>query len=355
VASGRDCRGSSPQRTRAVANAMASAAYSDKWSDLGRRAAAERDSLSSCRLGVPRRRPSRLPSARRSRPRRTAALVTPDRTLARRVSALLARWGIEADDSAGKPLSEAAAGHPSARDCLGDGGGSRAGSAACAAQAPLVGGEDEQRRKWLDDVRLLDLALRGPRPAPGLAGLDRHFEERNRKGSCKGCLAAWKRIRPLLEPLDGRCGIPSLAAFAETLVTAAQSLAGDRGWRGQDGRMAADLLAELQASAQAAQPGASRRPMRGAPERAARQPKHPPPYGGHPRVFIWGLLEARLQQADLVCSAGSTKAFGRRCRRPTRGSPRRSGRTWNAGARISDRAFGARFRQCARRSRRADH
>jgi ATP-dependent helicase/nuclease subunit B len=29
-----------------------------------------------------------------------------------------------------------------------------------------------------------------------------------------------------------------------------------------------------------------------------------PPYGGHPRVFIWGLLEARLQQADLTILGG---------------------------------------------------
>src|SRR3546814_11351039 len=38
-------------------------------------------------------------------PGRTAALVTPDRQLATRVSAHLRRWGIEADDSAGLPLS----------------------------------------------------------------------------------------------------------------------------------------------------------------------------------------------------------------------------------------------------------
>ena len=29
-----------------------------------------------------------------------------------------------------------------------------------------------------------------------------------------------------------------------------------------------------------------------------------PPFGGHPRVFIWGLLEARLQQADLMILGG---------------------------------------------------
>src|SRR5205807_4962573 len=35
---------------------------------------------------------------------RTAALVTPDRDLARRVTAELRRWKIEIDDSAGQPL-----------------------------------------------------------------------------------------------------------------------------------------------------------------------------------------------------------------------------------------------------------
>lgn len=37
-------------------------------------------------------------------PRKTAALVTPDRDLARRVISALKRWGVEIDDSAGEPL-----------------------------------------------------------------------------------------------------------------------------------------------------------------------------------------------------------------------------------------------------------
>ncbi|MAA99257.1 MAG: double-strand break repair protein AddB [Stappia sp.] len=41
---------------------------------------------------------------------RTAALVTPDRTLARRVIGELARWQIVADDSAGRPLDQTAPG-----------------------------------------------------------------------------------------------------------------------------------------------------------------------------------------------------------------------------------------------------
>ena len=43
-------------------------------------------------------------------PGRTAALITPDVAVARRVSAELARWGVEVEDSAGRRLGETAAG-----------------------------------------------------------------------------------------------------------------------------------------------------------------------------------------------------------------------------------------------------
>ena len=68
--------------------------------------------------------------------------------------------------------------------------------------------------------------------------------------------------------------------------------------------MAAEVLAELEASpaAQGLKVGGDEavpilRQLLDA--RAVR-----PPYGGHPRIFIWGLLEARLQRADLVVLGG---------------------------------------------------
>jgi ATP-dependent helicase/nuclease subunit B len=68
--------------------------------------------------------------------------------------------------------------------------------------------------------------------------------------------------------------------------------------------MAAELLSELQASEAASTLMVA--PEEAVPllrqlldERAVR-----PPYGGHPRIFIWGLLEARLQRADLVVLGG---------------------------------------------------
>ena len=43
-------------------------------------------------------------------PGKTAALVTPDRPLARRVLAALARWDVPVDDSGGDPLADTPAG-----------------------------------------------------------------------------------------------------------------------------------------------------------------------------------------------------------------------------------------------------
>ncbi len=296
---------SSPQRAMAVANAFVSAHFSDKWSELkpaqrrlsGIRAAVFPDSAAEAQaIALAIREALETPE-------KTVALVTPDRTLARRVSALLARWQIQADDSAGKPLSEL----PPGTLLLGIASAIAEELAPVTMLAllkhPLAGGLDEARRKWLDDVRLLDLALRGPRPAPGLRGLDRHFEEKEADRKCRGCLAAWKRVRPRLEPLEARVGA-GLSEFVETLVAGAQELAGDRGWRGQDGRMAGELLADLQASEQAKRldvtPGEAAILLSDLLEKKSVRPA----YGGHPRVFIWGLLEARLQQADLMILGG---------------------------------------------------
>ena len=103
-------RAASPAvRGRAVANAMTAADFSDKWSRLPPR---ERrlTGIRAAELADPASEAMAIAIALRQSletPGQTAALVTPDRMLAARVSALLGRWGIDADDSAGRPLSQA--------------------------------------------------------------------------------------------------------------------------------------------------------------------------------------------------------------------------------------------------------
>jgi ATP-dependent helicase/nuclease subunit B len=296
-------RAASPAaRGRAVANAMTSAAFSEKWSTLrpadrrltGVRAAEFADPAAEAQ-GIALALREALETAGQ-----TAALVTPDRVLARRVSALLRRWGIDADDSAGRALAETAPGTL------------LLAIAAVAAEDfapvpllallkhPLVGGEGDARLSWLDRVRALDLALRGPRPAAGLSGLDGYFGAKGTESS-----AAWQAVRGRLTAIDKLLTVPlSLSAFATKLGAAVEALAGDAPWRGQDGGMAAELIGNLQA-----QDGASRigvEPADAVPLVRELLDSHSvrPAYGGHPRVLIWGLLEARLQHADLMILGG---------------------------------------------------
>jgi ATP-dependent helicase/nuclease subunit B len=288
---------SSPVRSRAVANAMASPNYSHKWETLkpvdrrlsGIRLAELPDSATEAQaIALALREALETPG-------KIAALVTPDRQLAGRVSSLLARWGIEADDSAGKPLSGTAAGTLLLSILAAAAEAMAPVSLLALLKHPLAGAEGDERLAWLEAARVLDLKLRGPRPAAGIAGLDAYF---------KG-LREWQSVRERVRSIDGLLGEPqSLAQLAVALSSAAQALAGDRAWRGPDGRMAAELLAELQASSAAQQlivAAEDAVPLlrQLLDSRAVR-----PPYGGHPRIFIWGLLEARLQRADLIVLGG---------------------------------------------------
>ncbi|HEY6049514.1 MAG TPA: PD-(D/E)XK nuclease family protein, partial [Sphingomicrobium sp.] len=222
---------------------------------------------------------------------------TPDRQLAGRVSALLERWGIEADDSAGQPLSQTAAG--TALLAIASAAAEELAPVALLAllKHPLVGGEGKERLAWLDGVRDLDLALRGPRPAAGLAGLEVQFAEKGAR--------AWRLVRGRLAGVDALLREPlSLSRFAEGLAAAAQALAGDRVWRGPAGRMAAELLGELQISRAAAELMVGSDDAVPLLRQLLDERRVRPPYGGHPRIFIWGLLEARLQRTDLVILGG---------------------------------------------------
>ncbi|MEO8454778.1 MAG: double-strand break repair protein AddB [Sphingomicrobium sp.] len=301
-------RASSPAvRARAVANAMTAADFSDKWSGLkpperrltGVRAAEFADAAAEAQgIALALRRALEIPA-------QTAALVTPDRMLARRVSALLQRWGIEADDSAGRPLSET----PTGTLLLGIAAAVAEDLAPVPLLAllkhPLVGGDDEARLRWLETVRTFDLALRGPRPGPGMDGLEAHIGEREGEPKYRGCASAWAKLRPAVQQIAGMLAKPlSLAEFVRRIVAAADALAGDRPWRGSEGRMAADLLAEIEAAPAAAQMAISAEDAVPVLRDLLEQQRVRPPYGGHPRVFIWGLLEARLQQADYMVLGG---------------------------------------------------
>ncbi|MEQ9663715.1 MAG: double-strand break repair protein AddB [Parasphingopyxis sp.] len=299
-------------RTRAISNAMAPAAFTGKWNALAPR---ERrlTGVRALECATSSEEAQVIALVLREtieEPGRTAALVTPDRMLARRVSAHLRRWGIMADDSAGRPLSELPSG--TLLLALAEAAAERFAPVPLLAllKHPLVR-FGEGRAEWLSAVRRLDLLLRGPRPRPGLAAVTAHIADRladareGKRGQIAETLDWWKSVVAQLEPLEqaaSRQGdIPSLvAAIRET----ASLLTDQAVWAGPNGRPAAEFVAQLE---ERGAHGPATVGMAELPEilrqLMAAIPVYPP-QGGHPRIHIWGLLEARLQQTDLMVLGG---------------------------------------------------
>jgi ATP-dependent helicase/nuclease subunit B len=293
-----------PSRSKAIASAFQPPDFTHGWNAIP---LAERrlDGVRVLEVDTPADEAQGIALALREAletPARTAALVTPDRALARRVAAHCARWGIEVDDSAGQPLSVL----PPGTLLLALADAAAQGFAPMPLltllKHPLVQSND--RAPWLDGARRLDLALRGPRPAPGLAGIDRHLiEQEGRDGHLRrAALGWWPVARALLEPIEAAfaTGAPLLPILRET----AEALAGDPLWSRPEGRAAAELLDALEREA-------PHGPARIEPEALAPLLRTlmdeiavRPPQGGHPRLAILGLIEARLQTADLMILGG---------------------------------------------------
>nr|WP_295795756.1 hypothetical protein [uncultured Microbacterium sp.] len=141
---------------------------------------------------------------------KTAALVTPDRGLARRVAAALSRWDIEIDDSAGVPLQHSAPGmffHLVAEMVQ-----KRFAPVAtlAALKHPLAAG-GRSRNTFRDDVRLLERAvLRGPRPEP----VFEDSYEQLRDAGVRICPAVAKAGKSSVTFVDGTVTTPSSVILA---------------------------------------------------------------------------------------------------------------------------------------------
>lgn len=249
-------------------------------------------------------------------PDKTTALVTPDPLFARRVQARLSRWGLEADSSAGAPLSETPIGV--LLTLLADLAGAPFGAAPLLAvlKSPLVALGLETGD--LDDqVRALELhGLRGPRP-DGWAAVARTLEEarrprfgRERPDSVLAEIEAAGALLSRLRDVMGawlalfEAGAVGPDAAARELAATVERLAGGTAaWGGADGEAAARLLAGLMGE------GAALAPLSGADfarllfDMLAAEAVRT---GGaaHPRLRILGAIEARLVRADRMILAG---------------------------------------------------
>ncbi len=227
----------------------------------------------------------------------SAALVTPDVNLARRVESKLARWGVAPVVSHGRPLRETDAGALIALLCeLARDPSEPVALAALLKHARVSLATDAGALAALEHQ-----ALRGPRRFATLAEL-KALDKLAKWDSARAIVA---RVEEGLAPLVTLMAQQetTLAAFADALTVTLEHIAGGEAWQGRDGENAAELLRD--AIAHGAQLGAM--PAHTAPRvlmRLMDGREVPPPSGGDPRIAIWGLLEARLQRRELMILGG---------------------------------------------------
>ncbi|MFN2100915.1 double-strand break repair protein AddB [Altererythrobacter sp. MF3-039] len=232
-------------------------------------------------------------------PEKRVALVTPDRGLASRVVQHLRRWNITADDTAGRPLTQTPAGRLFL--LLVEVMAERAAPVPLMALLghPLVK-RGEERRDWLRNVRRMELNLRGAREAPGLDPLAAKAEKAQ-------ILEWWSDAAKTLLALLDIDGDASLTALLDRLIAVGEALCGEGLWAREDGRALANFVEELRLNSEAS-------PLLVEPEHLPQILSDAmdgiairPPYGGHPRVSIYGLLESRMSRAELVICGGLTE------------------------------------------------
>ena len=243
---------------------------------------------------------------------RTAALVTPDRDLARRVAAELERWDIAINDSAGRPLAltEAGAFLRLIAEAVIDDFPPHATLALAKHPLAAAGLGTARFRALARRLETPAKILRGPRPAPGLGGL---------RAACADDpqLIRWlDAVETALAPFISVMGSDqaSLAALLRSHMEAAEALAADdatpgpaRLWRGEAGEALGQFAGELAEALDAV--GTMFEPIKprfypALFDELLSGKVVRPIWGRHPRLFIWGPMEARLQHADLMILAG---------------------------------------------------
>lgn len=253
-------------------------------------------------------------------PGRTAALITPDRGLARRVAAEMRRWNIELDDSGGLPLKQT----PPfvfmrlVAEMVAD-GFSPVPLLACL-KHPLAAVGLERAHLLRLTRKLERLMLRGPRPGTGVAGLRKALQAWRQDREDQGlrtddfmaldefCLKLERAAAPLISALASKRF--DLAAMLRAHVEAAEALAETEQLDGASClwvREAGEKTAELVQSAMQAASILGEVETRTYPHLFAALAGGAvlrPTYGLHPRLFIWGPLEARLQHADRIVLGG---------------------------------------------------
>lgn len=248
-------------------------------------------------------------------PQKTCALVTTNRQLAARVADRLRHWDITVNDSAGTPLLTTTAGSFFMLVSSVVVQGFKPQLVAQLLAHPLTRGGME-KAEWKAATRLFEVeVLRGVTPGHGLAGLRASVMEATARLEEKHPKRAEKvqRVFAVLEeattPLRA-AGSGTMTQWVRAHIQSAKTLAADpEGEKAESFLEQEDgdtLYQQLEALTGADGHGADMRAkdyhqwlssfLQHAQVREV--------YAQHPRLFIWGPLEARLQSADQVIIGG---------------------------------------------------
>lgn len=247
------------------------------------------------------------------RPGQTAALITPDAGLARQVSAILKRWKVSVPPSSGIPLGRTRAGAfvLLALDWIQDNGDP-------VAMLSLL--KHDLMMPASGAISLLETSyLRGPRRWGDLDDLinslavftEQAMTSRHRQFSPEAAPAALAILTPLHRlAAEAACladpdGTLTGIEATETLIILINGLAGDTQsvWTGRDGEAASRVL-EAAAEITGAFSELTVRAFAEIVQNLAASATVADDHIAHPRLNIWGPLEARLQTADRIILAG---------------------------------------------------
>jgi ATP-dependent helicase/nuclease subunit B len=252
-------------------------------------------------------------------PGKTAALITPDPTIARRVAAELARWGVEVEDSAGGALGHSPAG-VLARLVL-DAAIEFTPRSFLALLAHASARFGRSLREVEAATRALELAVLRAIPLASLDDLDRAFAAARAAAEDRHAHPAIRRISErerqaaealardvaaMLAPLRTLGPFASLRdCLVQHRVALTAAVTGARGAQ-EDARgfeQLTDLMDEWSEAAVERFPTALSE-YAALFDDALAAARASPASGGHPRLAILGLLEARLLSFDCVLLAG---------------------------------------------------
>ncbi len=236
---------------------------------------------------------------------RTAALITPDRGLTRQVTAALDRWGILPDDSAGHPLALSAPGRLLRHVAGAQGHQLTSETLLTLLKHPLTAtGAD--RGTHLRLTRDLELHLRryGP-PFPTGIMLRNWAVLRDDPAACDWADWLSQTIAPLIsaetETLSDH--VERHLKLTEAFATGPQGRTTGEMWRTAAGEAALSAMHTLHREAPHGgrlTPGDYRNLL----DSVLAQGEVREDVQNHPRILIWGTLEARVQGADLVILGG---------------------------------------------------